>query len=335
MLICASFSETEKMNGYMEDLTKYTESDRFDKSKYYWNIIESCEVDGKLKGIPLSFSLNGIYLDGDDYEDKAGFTFAEYREFLDNNSVGYEYTLNSTTREAMFIQCFTFEYDLLVDDGKLKFDTDGFREMCDFFKNDVDAGSESFSTVIYLDTLKAEDAYWTRLGSLSDFARVNYYGDSGKLMGLPSNDARGVRAEIDNYLSIFSNSEVKDGCYELLDYFLSDEVQAKTDYSNPINRNAAKTLVELEDEAMYQQLKYYTYDDYYTKDMYPFLGLYDPESGLGDRYLQLLDSVETSSDVNVSVEVIVMEELRPYFRDETDLDSAIKVMTKRAKSVVK
>ena len=335
MLICSSFGETEKMNGYMEDLTKYTDSDRFDKSKYYWDIIGSCEVDGKLKGFPLNFSLNGLYLDGNGYEDKVGFTFDEYSAFLDENSVGFEFTLNSTTREAMFIQCFSVEYDLFVDDGKVKFDSDEFRAMCDFFKNDVDAGSESFGSVIYLDDIKAEDAYWTSLGGLSDFACVNYYGDSGKLMGLPSGDARGVRAEIDDYLSIFSNSEVKDGCYELLDYFLSDESQAKSGLSNPINRNAAKALVEMTDEAMYRQLEYYDYDDYYTEDMYPFLGLYVPESGLGDKYLELLDSIDTSSDVNISVEVIVMEELRPYFRDETDLDSAIKAMTKRAKSIVK
>ena len=268
---------------YLMDMTPYLQSESFDASKYYMNIIEASKIDGKAFFIPTMFSFMGIATDSSRLEDgQKGFTYEQYAAFVKEQLNGVEPVTQATSRMHFMNLCLENSYTDWFKNDKVDFDCDEFREMAVFFKDNVPEGVTEglgarvaeFSFPLFItdknsgpkrvgDSLRTFDdggpdeiygsqtpatyaVFFENFSDLQSFAYMNYFGDNMKVVGLPSDTGTGPSATICGSFSITAGTPVEDGAYAFLEILLSEEVLTGINYSIPINRAAALQKVEKE-----------------------------------------------------------------------------------------
>ena len=327
---------------YLEDLTPYLERETYNPSTYYASIIEASKLDGKTYFIPTMFTIAGIVTDGTKVApDQFGFTYEQYASCVKNEFSGVDLVTGFVSRMHFLNLCFEKNYDLWHEEKKLNIDTEEFREMAAFFKNEIPEGV-SVSPGNQWDTLDpTEDqetiydaVFFDEIRSLHQLAQVNYFGKNLKILGLPSKNGTGPSANIRNSFSITAGSPVKEGAYAFLDILLSEDVQKNAIETFPINRAATSYLVERsrkENQAAYDWFQ--DPDQLSSEAIYRSSGVYVPDTKLEEILLQTFEKVDTVLMPDNAVMMILDEEMPAYLLGQKDLDTVIATINNRIKNV--
>ena len=333
-------------SAYLMDLTPYLNGGSFDPSAYYSKIIGAADMEGKTFFIPTAFTVAGIVTDGTrTAKEQTGFTYDEYASFVREKLNGTEPVTGSSSRMHFLNLCIQRNYTDWLENGKLDFDCRGFRELSEFFKENIPEGitcipdEEKFWTEEYYQPPKKKDAVFVEdINGLPSLAGINFYGKNLKVMGLPSPDGKGLTANITNSFSITEGTPVPEGAFAFLDILLSEDVQKNFRDAIPVNRAAVMQKLEREKR---DNLIGFTRAGKLSRDE---LGsplddslregkLFDPSTKLDEIFLDMLEKVDSVMIPDNSVLMIVSEEMPPYLAGQKDLSSVISAVNNRTKTV--
>ena len=314
---------------------------KFDPDLYYTNVTDSMAKDGKLYAVPLSFSAEGLLVEKDCVKDGAkGFTLDEYKSFVSDTCNGEDPLTEMFSKESLFSYFLSGSYDKWIQDGKVNFNQDEFKQMAEYIKDnmpDTPTLMDEDGVIYYDDTYmqsqmnkKARQIY---LYSVPDYFREAGYMNDPVFMGFPSTDGKGAVASMQQSVGISASTASKDACIDFVKALLSTEVQSLCD-TNPVNREAAANLVDDAIAALNEQynknVTAYGYSD--TEAL--MMGYTKPKEDAKDLYLNALEKIDGVYMFDSSVETIVSEEAQAYFSGQKSVDEFISNLENRVQTVI-
>ncbi|MBO4459447.1 MAG: carbohydrate ABC transporter substrate-binding protein [Clostridiales bacterium] len=321
----------------MMDLKPYYESSKL-KDEVFDNVIKSCENNGALYAVPLSFVLDGIIVDRSKYDvEGSGMTFEQFKEFTDSYSNGINVIARSKT--DFISECLKCEYDLLEHDGAFDFDCPAFRDVVEYSLENID----DLELDDYLNSLKKDYApslgVEGYLGWFNSVYDVSVNLQNADLVGFPSGDGRGPAAEIRRFVSVSQGSKCPQGAWRFIEKLLSQDVQTDlcrpeedlaTQNSFPVNRKAFDAVGEVCLERYNRQMKNRTSFMVWDTDSTDEIG-----ADSLDTIRTVTESVNHIVRSDSDIDIIIYEDIQPFLARDKSLDDTIKIMNNRAGTVIK
>ena len=338
---------------YLVDLSPYIGN--LDSGKYFTNVLEEAKVDGNLYQFPVCFTIEGIHTDAK-YAGASGvgFTTKEYEKFLNE-------TLNGTDvipagQAIYFTKLFNNMSEKFIVDGKADFSSAEFEQLAEYVKDNVQLNSKSWDEMYNYDDAVTDVAYavgttvfkgdysysedkavfCTTYGISNYFSNMVQYQGTNTILGIPSTDGRGPRIAPYFSIAVSAQAENVDACGEFVKLLLSDDVQkslALSDnfvLSREAFREAGKVAVE-----------------YYNGEGGDYMVAYDPKTGMPvdnsrltfsekniDDMEKIIDSCSGMNSSDASINLILIEEMQPYFLGQKDLKNVATVAQDRVQKVL-
>ncbi|MBR2548557.1 MAG: hypothetical protein IKE92_00910 [Clostridiales bacterium] len=338
---------------YLVDLSPYIGN--LDSGKYFTNVLEEAKVDGNLYQFPVCFTIEGIHTDAK-YAGASGvgFTTKEYEKFLNE-------TLNGTDvipagQAIYFTKLFNNMSEKFIVDGKADFSSAEFEQLAEYVKDNVQLNSKSWDEMYNYDDAVTEVSYGvgttvfkgdysysedkavfcTTYGISNYFSNMVQYQGTNTILGIPSTDGRGPRIAPYFSIAVSAQAENVDACGEFVKLLLSDDVQkslALSDnfvLSREAFREAGKVAVE-----------------YYNGEGGDYMVAYDPKTGMPvdnsrltfsekniDDMEKIIDSCSGMNSSDASINLILIEEMQPYFLGQKDLKNVATVAQDRVQKVL-
>lgn len=242
--------------GLFEDLKPCIEKDEeLDINDFMPNIIDAFSVEGKLYRLVPSYFVSTIIAKTSDVGEERGWTVQDVNDLMASKPEGTQ-LLNFVDRNTMLINCMNLAGNQFIDweTGKCNFDSAGFIEMLEFLKQfpeEVDSTVYTDEYWEHYDSLWREGKVIAQLYTVSNFRDYNYvskgsFGEPVTMIGFPSSNEDGSAIMPYMQLAMSAKSSNKEGAWEFLRYFLTDEYQDEISYGFPLS---IKRLDELAREA--------------------------------------------------------------------------------------
>lgn len=334
---------------YLVDLTPYIGD--LDPDKYFTNVLESSRVDGKLYQFPICFTVEGIITDGK-YAGASGvgFTTEEYEKFLNETLNGKD--VIPMGQANYFTKIFNNMGEKFIVNGKADFSSPEFEQLAVFVKENVQENAKSWNdmysddgtytyavgaTAFKGDLGYSEDVavFATIYGIGSYFSDMVQYKNASAVLGIPSIDGRGPIIDPYTSIAVSAQAENVDACGEFVKMLLSDDVQkgiAMSDnfvLSREAFREGGKAALE-----------------YYNGEGGEYLVAYDnngmPVEGSRktfsekdiDSMEKIIDSCSGMNTSDAAINLILNEEMQPYFLGQKDLKNVATVAQDRVQKVL-
>ena len=320
----------------LADLSKYL--GELDQDKYFTNVINAAKTDGKLYQLPVTFGIEGIHTDsGNAGASGLGFTTKEYEEFLYGPLNGYD--LDQAGQAYYFANLFNAMSDKFIANGKVDFSGPEFAELAEFVKNNVREKAPTMDSDEMSNEKRFQNDSIARLVEYASIVMylsgVNDMKGSRAILGIPSSDGRGPMLTTILSVAVSAQAVNVEACAEFAKLLLSDEIQTKyavsdhftvnrevykknegliLDYCNGARGNQEFGIDRRTFEPVKNRMKF-------TEDDMSYL-----------ENIILNCSHFNSSDA--SVNIILIEEMPPYFLGQKDLNSVIKIAQDRAQKVL-
>ena len=348
--ILLNTSEYGQLNNtnYLVDLNTYIGT--LDSNKYFTNIVEASETDGKLFQLPLCYMISGIQTDAK-YAGKSGvgFTTEEYEKFLKETLNGQD-VLNMG--QAMYFSTlFAAMGDKFLVNGKANFTGPEFAALAEYVKYNVPEKAKSWdelyntdeSGVAYAvgamafkgDTQNEQIAIYTSTyGYNGYFAQVAQLQGATAILGLPSSDGRGPMLQPYISLAVSAQSKNVDACGEFVKMLMTDDVQMELGEGGNFVllkeafRKGAKDAVDYMNGPGGES--YLGYD----KNGEPLKSKIKFSEKNVDELEKIVSSVSRTSSVDAAISLVLVEEMPAYFSGQKELDAVVKIAQDRAQKVL-
>lgn len=250
--------------GLLEDIKPFIEKDEeLDMSNYMPNIVEAFSADGKLYQLTPTYMISTVVGKTSDVGEERGWNVKEIKDLLASKPEGTK-LLDYVTRDSMLTNCITIAGGQFIDweKGVCDFNTQSFIELLEFIKEFPEEVDEAEYTESYwdnYDSMWREGRVLCQSTTIYDFRGYNTlakgtFGEPITLIGYPSanNDGSAIIANLQLAMSAKSNN--KEGIWEFMRYFITDEFQDNITYGLPLSIKRMDAMIE---EAM----KVATYTD--------------------------------------------------------------------------
>lgn len=358
--ILMNVSELGQLNNpnYLADLTPYVGN--LDSTKYFTNVIDASKTDGKLYHLPVCFLISGIQTDPKNAgASGVGFTTKEYEKFLNEKLNGED--VIPVGQAIYFTKLFSAMSDKFIVNGKADFSVPEFAEIAEYVKNNVRESSKSWDEmydygddgVVYETAMSygvgaavmkgdigysdTEALYTTTYGISGYFMQMAQVkkGQGTAMLGIPSTDGRGPLIQPSVSVSVSAQAQNTDACGEFVKILLSDDVQTNLAMNDNLVlnreafRNAGKVAIE-----------------YYNGEGGEGMFGYDWDTGLptenrikfSDKNIDDLEKIiESCSGINssdASINLILAEEMQPYFLGQKSLEEVSRIAEDRVQKVI-
>lgn len=326
--------------GLFEDLDSYFGNDGPQDTDYLTNVFDACRTDGKLYILPTNFAVDFLAGKQADFGDATGTTtdqieaVAKKHGIAVGNSMGSYVTSDTVLQQTVMM---TLSNYVDFDSGKCSFDSDQFKKLLEFasqFPQEIKDDSYIVSNDGLRDGTQVVMPYG--LSSFDDYNDIitGYVGEPTAFMGYPSDGTIGPVIQVQTEIAMSSSSENKDGCWEFMQYLISDDAtDGNVSYGFPVN---VKRLEKLEQEST--QKKYYQDENgqRQEEERSVYVGDQDiPEDPLtqeeAEACMNLLKSTTESVPVMMdnSIFTIISEETGAYFSGQKSADDVAKTIQSR------
>ena len=326
-------------DNYLVDLSPYLSD--LDANKYFTNIIEKAETNGKLYQLPITFTIEGIQTDPQYAgESGIGFTPEEYMNLVYGPLNGKD--IIESGQVLYFAQLFNGMSDVFIRDGKVDFSGPEFEALAEYVKDNVPENSKKWSEEEHPRSEEEDPspgrnrtAYYCNCPGISGYlvkrARIN---EGTAILGLPSADGRGPMFGTDISVAVSTRAENKEACIEFVKILLSDEVQAELALSDRfvLNRNEFRKVCE-------QAIDYYNTPEVqrtafdYSIGTDVWINIEFTTDDI-DNLEKIILSCSKIDSPDSAINLILAEEMPAYFLGQKDLDAVIKIAQDRAQKVL-
>ena len=243
--------------GLFEDLKPYIEKDEeLDITNYMPNVLEAYSVDGKLYRLVPYYTINTLIAKTSDVGQERGWTVQDVNELMSTKPEDAMF-LNYVDRRTMLLYCMSSAGDQYVDweNGTCSFDTDSFIEMLDFLKQFPETIGDDMYTDEYwenYDSMWREGKVVAMMYNVSGFRDYQYvqqgtFGEPVTMIGYPTGNGDGSAIMPALQMAMSAKSSCKEGAWQFLRYYLTDEYQDAIPYGLPLS---IKKLDSMGEEAM-------------------------------------------------------------------------------------
>lgn len=313
--LIASFQE----KGVLEDLAPYIDrSDELSLEDLSEHIVEVYTDRGKLFALPNNYRLGAFWGDREQLGE-AGWTVEEFLDWLaEEPNAGAPLV---GTRREVYDACIPAVLDMCIDweNGQSAFDGETFRSFITRLKALDRRGSYTRDEAIQvLEEMEGSPYYLSDYVYLTTIAREeNTRGRELTIKGYPSADGQPLAYINSPALSIMSTSEVKEGAYEFLEFYvlyMNEDVARIMDKSGSL----------------------WTVERYLDQNRERLLAA-DPEQGAPCTFSERqLDEVTNFIPYAVlqdhsreALEEIIWEELEPFLAGQKDAETVCSIVRSR------
>lgn len=297
------------------DLSSIIASDpEFSTADYYWNIVEDTRIDGKLYSLPLAFDVGVMYGPESLLADIDTWTITDFMALDDTLPEGFTLTAGGRPSQdlAYYMSC---SIDNFIDPttGEVDLENDAFYDALAYSQRFAlydEASSERLHNKTFVLSEYGID-------SIQSYAEIFLSSKEPQvIIGRPEDNGI-LQSSIDHCMSISASSESPDIAWDVLKFFLSEDMQTMTlghfetyVYGIPLNRNAAIWQI----------------DWFGRNDDANTINEYEPYR---EEYLALVNSISSVRHDNSSVYSIVEEEAPYYFLGQKSAEDLAKVLESR------
>lgn len=308
--------------GLFLDMSDYFKNDEeLSKNEYLDSVMEVFKTDGKMYKLIPSFYVETVMTAKENVGDKKTWTIADLEKLIKDKNVEYKNVFGALGRDDLFEMALSLTGSQFIDWSTLtcSYNSDAFIHLLEF--------ANEFPEELDDDEYFADNSAFWREGkalasriSISGFSDVSYeekgiYGKDIVAVGFPSENGTGAAIFPNLQLTISDSSKVKDGCWQFVRYFLTDEYQNTIDTAWPVSMKkinelaaAAKKRPTYTDE----NGKEVEYDDvFYIGDTEIIIDPMTDEEV--QEVIDYLGSVSQVGNYNEEVNKIIKEEAAAYF----------------------
>ena len=338
--------ESYAAKGLFEDLYPYIDQDKeIKREDYFQNVLKVHENNGELYCLPARFIIYTVTGKTADVGNGTGWTLQDLEDLLAAKPEGTE-AFSGATRQDMLYYSIRMSGNQFIDweSGKCNFNTEGFISLLEFIKGFPEELPEDYWE-------KDMGASWDdqfRQGKvlldqtvLNSFSGYNYlkkatFGEDITMIGFPSESKKGSSISSEMKLSMSSKSKNKDGAWQFLRYFLTDEYQEKDNYGWPLSLTQAEQLSqEAKKKPAYEDENgnRVEYDETYNINGVdiPITPMTQEEV---DEVLGFMKSVDQPYTNNQALIDIISEEAAPYFAGQKNVKEVVDIIQNRVQIYV-
>ena len=320
----------------LADLSKYL--GELDQDKYFTNVINAAKTDGKLYQLPVTFGIEGIHTDsGNAGASGLGFTTKEYEEFLYGPLNGYD--LDQAGQAYYFANLFNAMSDKFIANGKVDFSGPEFAELAEFVKNNVREKAPTMDSDEMSNEKRFQNDSTARLVEYASIVMylsgVNDMKGSRAILGIPSSDGRGPMLTTILSVAVSAQAVNVEACAEFAKLLLSDEIQTKYAASDHFTVN--REVYKKNESLILDYCNGTRGNQEFGIDHRTFEPIKNRMKFTEDDMSYLENIILNCSHFNssdASVNIILIEEMPPYFLGQKDLNSVIKIAQDRAQKVL-
>ena len=320
----------------LADLSKYL--GELDQDKYFTNVINAAKTDGKLYQLPVTFGIEGIHTDsGNAGASGLGFTTKEYEEFLYGPLNGYD--LDQAGQAYYFANLFNAMSDKFIANGKVDFSGPEFAELAEFVKNNVREKAPTMDSDEMSNEKRFQNDSTARLVEYASIVMylsgVNDMKGSRAILGIPSSDGRGPMLTTILSVAVSAQAVNVEACAEFAKLLLSDEIQTKYAVSDHFTVN--REVYKKNESLIHDYCNGARGNQEFGIDRRTFEPVKNRMKFTEDDMSYLENIILNCSHFNssdASVNIILIEEMPPYFLGQKDLNSVIKIAQDRAQKVL-
>lgn len=296
--------------GMLENLYAYMENDpAIQMDDYFENVFKAISINGKLPYITDGIGISTMLANAELINDRTGWTLQKLKDVL--NAYGANSISNLTG--TFFLKVMLQADDHLVDwdAGKCFFDSPEFVKLLEFAREIQNSSQNSSGEDSSSGSVAAYQAVLT-VYHITQYR--DYYHGNLELPGLPGSNGGYHALMPEIKIGISSASQKKEGAWEFVRTFLSEEHQ-KSCIMLPIHKGAFETVMQaaLDGKSAWKWL--YENGNAITEDV--------------ELTKMLLSSAEYVVSGNQILENIVLEEAQDYFSGAGSAQEAAEKIQKR------
>ncbi len=327
--------------GLFTDLYKLIEKDEeLNSSDYLQNVFEAYSINGKLYQLVPSFSIETFAAKQKWVGDRNTWTIEEMQDILEQMPEGATLLGKYYSRETMLSVAMNYTSEQFMDkeSGKCSFDSQEFMDLLTYI-----ATYPSEEDIAY------DEEYWNDyevqwredrtllsswgISNLQDFHRTmqGYMGEPYTLVGFPAGDKNGSVISPNLNFAISEKSACKDGAWEFVRYYLTDEYQENLEWGLPLKEEVLQDLAVKAMQKPYREDENGNreeYDDYfYVGGMeIPIEPMTEEEA---QTLIDFIKSVDTPSSYNTDIINIINEEAAGFFAGQKSVEEVTKIIQSR------
>ncbi len=330
--------------GVFEDLYTWIDQDpEMNREDFMPNVMEAFTVDGKLLQVTPGFAVRTLAGKASIVGDTPGWTMEEMIELAEKYPESR--LIFGWMGDAILSDCISYGGSRFIHDGVCDFDSEEFIRLLEW----VNAFSKrSYSSyAIHTNAKKAETMYrddqvllkpLPYVTSFWDFkyAEEAVFGEPVTFIGYPAPDGSGAVLETGTTYAISANSKHKEGAWEFVRGFLTEEYQTSREFKMfPIRISALQEMGR-------QEMKPRTYldengnevagDTYRIGDQEYVIA--PPTQEEIDGYIEYMKTVNREPFDNYDIMKIITEEAEAFFDRKQSAKAAAESIQRRVKLVL-
>lgn len=329
--------------GILEDLNPYIDADEeLNREDYLTNVLNAFSVDGKLYQLAPRFSVFTVMGKTSDVGAQRGWTLEDLEKVMASKPEGTQ-SFAEMNRANILYYAIMLSSKNYIDQvtGECHFDSPGFIHLLEFMKQ----FPEEIDYSVYED-----DNYWenyetmyrdgrallqaTSISQYSDFNRIEKvsFGEDVTLIGFPTENKDGSAIMADLSMAMSAKSKSKDGVWEFMRYYLTDDYQENgIEYAFPIKLSALEKQGAKAMERPYWENEDGTKE--YYDDTYQLNGVdvkIEPMTQQEvDEFTDFLKSIDQVGNYSSSLTDIINEEAAAFFADQKSAEEVAKIIQSR------
>lgn len=331
--------------GLLTDIRKLIEDDEeLSQVEFLENVFDAYSVKGKLYYVIPSFYVRTMVGKTSLVGDRTSWTMDDMMQLMDSLPEGTNLTYD-LTRSYFFSMVMQYCGSDFVDvnTGKCNFNSPGFIAMMEFAKklpqeiqHDDDYWMNfDWSSLYREDKAVLEEAYISRVADMN-YTINGEFGEPVSYVGFPMESGQGSILYSDSLYCISAKSNNKDGAWEFLRYYLTDEYQKELTYGLPVQKAA------FEEKAKEALEKPYYIDGEGNKQEYDQTFYMNGEEIILepmsqeqlDQVVNLIYSVDRVYYYNIDVTNIIDEEMEYFFNDQKSAQDVADTIQRRVQVYV-
>jgi hypothetical protein len=333
--------------GIFQDLHSYFEKGGLKRADYLENVLNAYDVDGKLFGTMINFSVSTLVGHASKLGDITKWDVEEMMAWAGQYPGAM--LMNTTAAGIMYMMAYSV-IDRFVDweTGKCAFDGDDFIRILEFaatFSNDWEAVYDwNNPDRIGLYTGLSEGLHLLSEQSVSELNTMQIinqlFDGEPQYIGYPTESGSGIMLNPQTALAISSKSKHKDGAFEFINYLLSDQYQMPEEssyfYSLPVKKNAFEAMIEMATTVP---------DDYYwngeeqsrmsySTDDYQVSIYLSKNKDFVDTYRDLVSRADGLRVYDENINTIIDEETGSFFAGQKNAREVAEIIQNRVQIYV-
>ncbi|MBD5145531.1 MAG: extracellular solute-binding protein [Ruminococcus sp.] len=333
--------ESYAEKGLLADFYDFIDNDpEMSREDFLENIFKACEINGGLYENITYFYLNIISGKQSIAGEMQGRTSDDFiglaEKYPDKKFMDWQFTKDYTFG---FFMMRGWESFVDKDTGKCDFCNERFYRILKFSNTFPDKVDQSYQFEPNwrrneADDLRNEKTLFASYGMsaiVSDFYSLRkledqVFGERAAVIGYPYAEGNGAIINVDNFYSVFENSPVKEGAWEFLRYFYTDEYQKELIFNSdafPVKRSALEFAAEDAKKGFYQS---------YLND---YSDAFSPNTDEDNQ--RIIDLVEGAAcrrdDTSENfVYNIILEEAEMYFSGQRHVEETAEIIQNRVQN---